>query len=104
MFLAPVTRTELWRVSSNQYDKRWTLRPKTRPSRKISEKPYLAELTFLINQRPLYPSSNEIWESPPITPNDLLIENHFRPPMKEVESKVNPRHLTSSTEKRVQGF
>ena len=67
-------------------------------------KTYLAELTFLINQRPLYPSSNEIWESPPITPNDLLIENRFPPPMKEVESKVNPRHLTSSTEKRVQGF
>ena len=39
MFLAPVTRTELWRVSSNQYDKRWTLRPKTKPSQKISEKP-----------------------------------------------------------------
>ena len=38
---------------------------------------YLAEVTCLINQRPLYPSSNGIWESPPITPNDLLNENHF---------------------------
>ena len=66
---------------------------------------YLITLvTFLINQRPLYPSSNEIWGSPPITPNDLLIENHFPPPMTEVESKVNPRHLMSSTEKRVLGF
>ena len=65
---------------------------------------YLAEVTCLINQRPLYPSSNGIWESPPITPNDLLIGNHFPPPMPEVESKVNPRHLMRSTEKRVQEF
>ena len=64
----------------------------------------LAEVTCLINQRPLYPSSNGIWESPPITPNDLLIGNHFPPPMPEVESKVNPRHLMRSTEKRVQEF
>ena len=63
---------------------------------------YLAEVTCLINQRPLYPSSNGIWESPPITLNDLLIGNHFPPPMPEVESKVNPRRLMRSTEKRVQ--
>ena len=67
-------------------------------------KTYLAEVTYLINQRPLYPSSNKIWESLPITPNDLLIENHFPPTMTEVVSKVNPRHLMSSTERRVQGF
>ena len=59
---------------------------------------------MLINQHPLYPSSNGIWESPPITPNDLLVGNHFPPPMPEVESKVNPRHLMRSTEKRVQEF
>ena len=65
---------------------------------------YLAEVTCLINQRPLYPSSNGIWENPPITPNDLLVGNHFPPPMPEVESKVNPRHLMRGTEKRVQEF
>ena len=33
---SPVTRTELWRVLSNQYDKRWMLLPKTKPSEKSS--------------------------------------------------------------------
>ena len=65
---------------------------------------YLAEVAYLINQRPLYASSNGIWESPPVTPNDLLIGNHFPLPMPEVKSKVNPRHLMRSTEKRVQEF
>ena len=34
MSVAPVIRTELWRVSLNQYDKRWMLRLKTKPSQK----------------------------------------------------------------------
>ena len=55
---------------------------------------YLAEVTCLINQRPLYPSSNGIWESPPITPNDLLIGNHFPPPnaRSRIESKSKTPH------------
>ena len=65
---------------------------------------YLAELTYLVNSRPLYPSSHEIWESPPITPNDLLIGHHFPPPAPEQDQTVNPRHLMRSTEKRVQDF
>ena len=36
MSLARVTRTELWRVSSNQYDERWMLCLKTKPSQKSS--------------------------------------------------------------------
>lgn len=32
----PRARTELWRVSSNQYDKRWMLHPKTKPLQKSS--------------------------------------------------------------------
>ena len=36
MSIAPVTRTELWRVSSNQYDTLWMLRPKSKPSEKSS--------------------------------------------------------------------
>ena len=65
---------------------------------------YLAKVIYFINQRPLYPTSNGIWESPSITPNDLLVGNHFPPPMPDVESKVNPRHLMRSTAKQVQEF
>ena len=64
----------------------------------------LAQVTCLVNQRPLYPSSNRIWEGPPVTPNDLLIGNHFPPPVPEEQSRVNPRDLVRSTEKRVQEF
>ena len=71
---------------------------KNQALKKVQWRTYLAEATCLINQRPLCPSSNGIWESPPITPNDLLIGNHFPPPMPEVESKVKPRHLMRSTE------
>ena len=65
---------------------------------------FLEQVTCLVNQRPLYPSSNGIWEGPPVTPNDLLIGNHFPPPVPEEQSKVNPRDLVRSTEKRVQEF
>ena len=65
---------------------------------------FLAQVTCLVNQRPLYPSSNSIWEGPPVTPNDLLIGNHFPPPVPEEQSRVNPRDLVRSTEKRVQEF
>ena len=46
---------------------------------------HLAEVTYLVNSRPLYPSSDGIWESPPATPNDLLIGHHFPPPVPEQE-------------------
>ena len=65
---------------------------------------FLAQVTCLVNQRPLYPSSNGIWEGPTVTPNDLLIGNHFPPPVSEEQSKVNPRDLVRSTEKCVQEF
>ena len=65
---------------------------------------HLAEVTYLVNSRPLYPSSDGIWESPPVSPNDLLIGHHFPPPAPEQEERVNPRHLMRSTEKRVQEF
>ena len=57
---------------------------------------YLAEVSYLVNSRPLYPSSDEIWESPPITPNDLLIGHHFPPPAPEQNQTVNPRHWGKS--------
>ena len=65
---------------------------------------YLAEVTYLINGRPLYPSSVEIWETPPVTPNDLLIGHHFPPPVPEPEQRVDPKNLMRSTEKRVHEF
>ena len=63
---------------------------------------YLAEVAYLVNSLPLYPSSDGIWESPPVTPNDLLIGHHFPPPAPEQEERVNPLHLMRSIEKRVQ--
>ena len=63
---------------------------------------YLAQVTCLVNQRPLYPSSNSIWEGPPVTPNDLLMGNHFPHLVPEEQSRVNPRDLVGSIEKRVQ--
>ena len=63
---------------------------------------YLAEVAYLVNSVPLYPSSDGIWESPPVTPNDLLIGHHFPTPAPEQEERVNPLHLMRSIEKRVQ--
>jgi hypothetical protein len=65
---------------------------------------FLAETTYLINSRPLYPSSERVWESPPITPNDILIGSHNSPPQLEPEEKINPRDLLRSTEDRVNAF
>lgn len=48
---------------------------------------------ILVNSRPLYTSSNGIWESSPVTLNDLLIGHHFPPaaPEQDLEERVNPR-------------
>ncbi|KAK3738427.1 hypothetical protein QZH41_005629 [Actinostola sp. cb2023] len=65
---------------------------------------YLTEITYMINGRPLYPSSENIWESPPITPNDILIGQHNQPPQPDPEDKVNPRNMLRSTQNRVNEF
>ena len=65
---------------------------------------FLAEITFLVNSRPLYPASDNIWEDPPITPNDLIIGTNFGVPQPEHEELVNPRHLNKSVQKRVDQF
>ena len=57
--------------------------------------------TYIINGRTLYPSSNNIWESLPITPNDILIGQHLPPPQSEPEERINPRHLLRSKQDRV---
>lgn len=65
---------------------------------------FLAETTYLINSRPLYPSSDRVWETPPITPNDILIGTHNSPPQPVAAEKINPRDLLRSTEGRVNDF
>ncbi|XP_022777768.1 uncharacterized protein LOC111319218 [Stylophora pistillata] len=65
---------------------------------------FLSEVTFLVNGRPLYPSSDDIWEVPPITPNDLLLGHHNPPPQPEPEERTNPRQLLRSTQNRVADF
>ena len=54
---------------------------------------FLAEVSYIINGRPLYPSSENIWESPPVTPNDNLLGQHNELPQPTPEDKVNPRDL-----------
>ena len=54
---------------------------------------FLAEIAHMVNSRPLYPSSEDIWEEPPITPNDLLIGQYNTPSQPELEGRVSPRHL-----------
>ena len=65
---------------------------------------FLAEVTYLVNSRPLYPASSDIWEAPPVTPNDLIIGPSYGVPQPEEEELVNPRHLTRGVEKRVHQF
>ena len=65
---------------------------------------FLAEVSYVVNGRPLYPSSENIWETPPITPNDILLGQHHSVPQPVPEERVNPRDLTKSTQKRVQEF
>ena len=55
-------------------------------------------------KRPLYPSSDGIWEAPPITLNDLLIGPHNPPPQPEAEERTNPRQLLRSTQNRLADF
>lgn len=65
---------------------------------------FLAEITDMVNSRPLHPSSEDIWEEPPITPNDLLIGQHNTPSQPELEARVSPRHLMRSVRNRVGEF
>ena len=65
---------------------------------------FLTEITYQVNSRPLYPSSDSIWETPPITPNDILLGQHSTPPQPAFEGRVNPRDMLRSTEKRVNDF
>ena len=65
---------------------------------------FLAEVTYMINIRPPYPSFEDVWEESPITPNYILIGRHSCPPQPEQEARVNPRHLLRSFQNRVAEF
>lgn len=62
------------------------------------------ETTYTINERSLYPSSINTWESPPITPSDILIGQHIPLPQPEPDDKINPRNLLRSTQNIVNDF
>jgi len=51
---------------------------------------FLAETTYMINSRPLYPCSEDVWEEPPITPNDILFGQHNPPPQPNKKSELIP--------------
>ena len=53
----------------------------------------LYETSNLVNSRPLYPSSDDILDAPPITPNTLLLGHGLIVPQSEKQDVVNPRHL-----------
>ena len=65
---------------------------------------FLTEITYLVNGRPLYPSSENVWECPPITPNDILLGYHNPSPQPEAEDRINPRDLLRSTQSRISAF
>ena len=65
---------------------------------------FLSEITYTVNARLLYPSSDEIWKAPPINPNDLPIDPHNPPQQPEAEERTNPRQLLRSTQNRLADF
>ena len=95
----------LWKLSSSLSDKVSMLRATENQAFTEEQwRTFLSETNYIINGCPLYPSSNDIWESPPITPNDILIGHHLPLPQPEPEERINPRHLLRSTQDRVNEF
>ena len=65
---------------------------------------FLAEITCIVNIRPLDPSSVDIWEEPLTTPNDILIVKQSLPPQLEQEVRGNPRQMLRIVQRRVGEF
>ena len=76
-------------------------------NRELTEKQwrtFLAEITCIINIRPLNPSSVEIWEEPPSTPNHIPIGQQSLSSQPEQEGRVNPRQMLRIVQRRVSEF
>ena len=69
---------------------------------------YLAEATFLVNSRPLYPASGNNWEEPPINPNDLIIGPSFGVPQPDRRRRASQpeevKVISKSDQKKVFQF
>jgi hypothetical protein len=65
---------------------------------------FLAEIGYVVNSRPLYPSSDNVWESPQVTPNDILLGQHNFPSHPDPEDRINPRDLLRCTQNRITDF
>ena len=81
VYLAQVIRMALAKLSSS-------LNAKCREKASTEEqwRTFLSETTYIIKGRPLHPSSSNNWVTPPITPNDILINQNFPPPQSEPEA------------------
>ena len=60
------------------------------------------ETSNLVNSQPQYPSSDDILDAPPITPNTLLLGHGLIVPQPEKQDVVNPRHLYNAVQHRIQ--
>ena len=80
VYLAQVIRMALVKLSSSLNAK-----CKKKASTEEQWRTFLSETTYIIKGRPLHPSSNNNWLTPPITPNDILINQNFPPPQSEPE-------------------
>ena len=74
--------------------------------REESWRTYLAEVTNLINSRPLYPASSSPLDDPPITPNDLLIghNNVEVPQIQNVDDNLKPQERFQKVQRQVNFF
>ncbi|XP_068742079.1 inner centromere protein-like [Montipora capricornis] len=57
---------------------------------------FLSEITYMVNGRPLYPSSDDIWDAPPITPKDILIGHDNTLPQPESSNLRTELCMTTS--------
>ena len=65
---------------------------------------FLTEIGYMINSSHKYPSSANVWESPSVTPNGIMMRQHNPLPQPEPEDKVNPRLPLKSTQNIVKEF
>lgn len=65
---------------------------------------YLAEVTYMVNSRPLFPEGEDPVDSPSITPNSLLHGHGIEIPQPITPEKVNPRDRMRFIQQKAQIF